>query len=649
MDSSWSNRYRNMQITSQTQKWTSYHACRTDTAEKVVMKIICLSDLNAKEADTLAWSYSYLERLSNKCIVKCSVIRYTPQECLVLESPFEDGYNLTEYIAHSSPSCGMVSEEILWPVLFQVSMGLAYLHTPTDKGVVLHRNLTPRNILLLPDGTIKLSDIWLGQVLNIGPGSNDTTPFRAPELRSWGSFSAKADIYSLGCIIAQLCIDNNSPTDDKITRATLESRGYTSVFTTLILACLNLDPGKRPTAWDIVEQSAIISEMRAIKLCAHAVVSKVHDTQTSTAFKYSDTKTSLMLAAERGSLIGVQTLLYEAGTVWSGPRELPGTETIVATAASLSLLHGHKECFSLLVKLEVGLADLTPLMLYATGIVDLPLDPTALETLCNTYGGARCMGVSALMIAIMYNNHGLFPLLRKELLLLDNNERSVLLYLKHAKIATRIALLHVIDEENIQLHPLSRQLIINDKITFSLIENNSDLWTLDNMGGCPFLYAIVFNNLDAVQSLLSLSREKSCPPDDILGLALNTVLDLHDADKVLEELIIYLNKYTITIAVRRRYGTITPIKTELMHAAERGDEIEIHKYIHKMGKNAMGLDGGTALICAASRGHVRCCSLLYKEIGMLDKHGRTALDYAKEKGHSECVYLLRHEYNLSKK
>lgn len=644
MDSAWASLYRDIQITSQKQKWTSYHACRADTAKKVVLKMICLSDLNAKESDTMAWAYSQLESLSNTYVVKCSVTHYVPGDSLLLESPLEDGCNLAEHIKHNCVSCGTVGEEILWSVLLQMSMCLAYLHTPTGKGVILHRNLTPANVLVLADTSIKLCDIWLGPASS-GSDNNETVSFQAPELQSLGSFSAKADIYSLGCIVVGFCM-YGSQFKDKPTSSALESRGYTSIFAALILACLDLDPGKRPTAWDIVEQSAIVSEVRAIKFYAHTATNRIDDVQTPSTITHSDAKTSLMLAAEKGSLVGVQTLLYEAGAVWTGPRELPGTEIITATAASLSLLHGHKECFKVLIKLEVGLAGLTPLMLYATGIVDLPSERTALDALLSTHCGAQCMGVSALMIAAMYNNHSLFPLLRKEFLLLDSHGRSALVYLKDAEIETRKALLQIADEEGAQIHPISRQLILDGEIDAALIDDSDDLWALDCTGWCPLLYAASFNNLYALRYILSC--EKQHPSNNILEAALSIARISRESDNILNELVAYLDKHTITVKTRRRYGDVTPIKTELMHAAARGDEAEVRKYIHQIGKNASGLDGGTALICAAVGGHVSCCQLLYRELGMLDKYGRTALDYAKEAGHSDCVYCLRHEYHLSK-
>ncbi|EFO64614.1 Kinase, NEK [Giardia lamblia P15] len=641
MRDAWAHLYNDMHTVSQKRRWTSYYAYRADSTRKVILKRIDLSNLETRGSNTLAWAYSQLKGLSNSYVVRCSVAHYTPGDSLLLESSFEEGCNLIDYIRHNCASCEPVSEETLWPILFQISVGLAYLHTPAGKGVILHRNLTPANVLVVANGAVKISDIWLGPLFS----DDEPIMFRAPELQSSSNFSAKADVYSMGRIIAEFC--TRGPSSVKaITRSVLESHGYTSAFATLLLACLDPDSGKRPMAWNVAEQSAVIRELRATKFYAHITASSSEETQIELPSMFTDSKTSLMLAAERGSLVGVQTLLYEAGVVWSGPRELPGTEVITATATSLSLLNGHKDCFKLLAKLEVGLAGVTPLMLYATGIVDLPSNPITLEATVAAYCGATCMGITALMIASMCNIPALFSLLRKELLLLDSYGRSALVYLRDAEKDTCAALLHIADEDGAQVHPLSKELILDEELNTELVSTSDDLWGQDHFGWCPLLYAISFNCVCGMRCILSHTKEP--PPNSILETALHIVLASQNSDEVLSELVAYLDKYRITLRARRRYGDVTLIKTELMHAAAKGNKTEVRKYIHQLGKNVANLEGGTALICAASGGHVECCQLLYRELGMKDRHGRTALDHAKEGGHSDCMWVLRHEFSLLK-
>lgn len=641
MHDAWARLYSDIHEVSQKRWWTSYYAYRADSTRKVVLKRIDLSNLKTRESNTLVWAYSQLRDLSNIYVVRCSVVHYAPGDSLLLESPFEEGCNLIDYVKRSCASCEPVSEEALWPILSQISMGLAYLHTPAGKGVILHRNLTPANVLVVANGAIKLSDIRLGPLFD----DDEPTAFRAPELRSSGSFSAKTDIYSMGRIIAELCIAGPLSVET-ITRSALESHGYTSVFATLLHACLDPDPSKRPTAWDIAEQSTLIRELRARMIYAHMTASNSEEKQIAPPSTFVDSKTSLMLAAERGSLVGVQTLLYEAGAVWSGPRELPGTEIITATAATLSLVNGHKECFKVLAKLEVGLAGVTPLMLYATGTVNLPSDPTTLETTVTAHCSATCMGITALMVASMCNTPVLFPLLREELLLLDSHGRSALVYLRDVKRDTCAALLRVVDEDGAQIHPLSRALLLGEEVSTEVVGMSDDLWAQDSFGWCPLLYAIGFNRAYAVRCILSC--EKQPPPNNILEAALHIALASRGSDEVLSELLEHLDRYKITVRTRRRYGDVTLIKTELMHAAAKGSEADVRKYIHQLGKTVASLEGGTALICAASGGHVGCCRLLYRELGMQDKRGRTAFDHAEEGGHSECMWLLRHESGLSK-
>jgi serine/threonine protein kinase len=92
----------------------------------------------------------------------------------------------------------------------QVALGLAHAH---ERGLV-HRDLKPGNILLVPDGTVKILDLGLARFLQdqIGDatltleGSGIGTPdYMAPEQFTRAkSVDPRADIYSLGCTLFHL-------------------------------------------------------------------------------------------------------------------------------------------------------------------------------------------------------------------------------------------------------------------------------------------------------------------------------------------------------------------------------------------------------------------------------------------------------------
>jgi len=85
--------------------------------------------------------------------------------------------------------------------------GLAYCHASW----VLHRDMKPGNLLLGPDGTVKLADFGLARVF----GSPDrkytgqvvTRWYRAPELLFGAKFyGSPVDLWSVGCIFAEMML-----------------------------------------------------------------------------------------------------------------------------------------------------------------------------------------------------------------------------------------------------------------------------------------------------------------------------------------------------------------------------------------------------------------------------------------------------------
>jgi serine/threonine protein kinase len=73
----------------------------------------------------------------------------------------------------------------------------------------MHRDLKPANILVHTDGTLKLCDFGLAREFGIPTGVRTmevvTLWWRAPEiLLGWRSYTFQSDIWSVGCIMAEI-------------------------------------------------------------------------------------------------------------------------------------------------------------------------------------------------------------------------------------------------------------------------------------------------------------------------------------------------------------------------------------------------------------------------------------------------------------
>ncbi|MCO4747228.1 MAG: protein kinase [Proteobacteria bacterium] len=88
-------------------------------------------------------------------------------------------------------------------VLVQVGRALAYIH---DRGLV-HRDVTPANILVRPDGVVKLMDFGVvkesqgeGELTQVGEVIG-TVAYISPEQIVGDSVDSRADLYSLGAVL----------------------------------------------------------------------------------------------------------------------------------------------------------------------------------------------------------------------------------------------------------------------------------------------------------------------------------------------------------------------------------------------------------------------------------------------------------------
>jgi tetratricopeptide (TPR) repeat protein len=106
-------------------------------------------------------------------------------------------------------------------VLVQVARALAYIH---DRGLV-HRDITPGNIMVRPDGVVKLMDF--GVVKDLGTDLTrvgevvGTVAYISPEQIAGDAVDARADLYSLGAV-AYLLLTGKRPFQARTLQGYLE-------------------------------------------------------------------------------------------------------------------------------------------------------------------------------------------------------------------------------------------------------------------------------------------------------------------------------------------------------------------------------------------------------------------------------------------
>lgn len=142
--------------------------------------------------------------------------------------------------------------------MIDVAKGLHYLHMKR----VVHFDLKSANILLSRAGTAKLADIGMARVLNksylsviSGLG---TFAWSAPEVLSGKRCTEKADIYSFGVVLWEVCT-GEAPTRGDM-RPLQSPSDCPQDIVDLYLLCVSENPEDRPSAREVLEVLDAIPE-----------------------------------------------------------------------------------------------------------------------------------------------------------------------------------------------------------------------------------------------------------------------------------------------------------------------------------------------------------------------------------------------------
>ncbi|XP_069771956.1 serine/threonine-protein kinase Nek9 isoform X2 [Narcine bancroftii] len=161
------------------------------------------------------------------------------------------------------------TETVVW-YLYQIVSAVAHIHSYG----ILHRDIKTLNIFLTKSDLIKLGDYGLAKQLNSPQSMAETcvgTPYyMSPELCQGERYNFKSDIWAVGCVLCELftlkrTFDATNPLNlcVKIVKGArtmeVDASVYSEDVRSIMLDCLDKDPGKRPTAVEILNRPVINS------------------------------------------------------------------------------------------------------------------------------------------------------------------------------------------------------------------------------------------------------------------------------------------------------------------------------------------------------------------------------------------------------
>jgi len=244
---------------------TVYRGRNKETGAKVAIKMVApgLSS-NIMATSRFKREIAILKQLDHPNIVKLLASgKYKGTPFYIME------YVKGESLDHVIERRNRITWEELIPLGQQLCAGLQYAH---DKGII-HRDLKPSNLMVLGDGTVKLTDFGIAKdtdvtSLTAANSTVGTASYMSPEqCKGTRELTHKSDLYSMGVMFFELLTGRKPFQAESILemfqlhlKGTFErpSRIVLDIpiwLDTLICQLLEKDPEKRPFSAKVVSES----------------------------------------------------------------------------------------------------------------------------------------------------------------------------------------------------------------------------------------------------------------------------------------------------------------------------------------------------------------------------------------------------------
>jgi NIMA (never in mitosis gene a)-related kinase len=181
-----------------------YKVRRAEDNEVYALKKVKMLNLSDKEKENALNEVRILASINQPNVIqyKEAFIDETSSSlCLVME--YADNGDVFQKICNYQKRETYIKEKKIWYVFIQIVRGLKALH---DRKI-LHRDMKSANIFLYRDMQAKLGDLNVSKIVKKGLSYTQTgTPYYAsPEVWRDMPYDSKSDIWSLGCVLYEMC------------------------------------------------------------------------------------------------------------------------------------------------------------------------------------------------------------------------------------------------------------------------------------------------------------------------------------------------------------------------------------------------------------------------------------------------------------
>ncbi|KAL4470324.1 hypothetical protein ABPG74_011935 [Tetrahymena malaccensis] len=238
-----------------------------------VIKEINMKFLDQKQKQDAVNEGNLLKHLESPYVVKYYDM-FIEQNDLYIVMEFCENGDLLQYIKKQKNQ--FINENKIWLFFLQMLLGLHSIHQQK----VLHRDFKTMNIFLTKNSTeIRIGDLgvakYLGDTNNLAKTMVGTPYYLSPEICEEKPYNEKSDIWSLGCILYELCTfkhpfeaSNQGALVIKILKNKVEPLPsmYSRELQSIVNLLLTKDHLKRPDTTSLLQNTIIVDKLNLLKL-----------------------------------------------------------------------------------------------------------------------------------------------------------------------------------------------------------------------------------------------------------------------------------------------------------------------------------------------------------------------------------------------
>ena len=184
-----------------------YKILNTEDKKTYILKKISLKEESQEDLEKIKNMIKKISNIKSDLIIKYVNSFIKNNSFNIVTENYED-FNLRQLINNYKNENKLINQNLIYHIIKEISLGIKELHNNN----IIHGDLNPNNIYLSKDYRIKISGFNIFKLLNnyndyvsLQNNYNCNYSYNSPEIIKNQEMDYKNDIWSLGCIIYELC------------------------------------------------------------------------------------------------------------------------------------------------------------------------------------------------------------------------------------------------------------------------------------------------------------------------------------------------------------------------------------------------------------------------------------------------------------